>query len=714
MGTKTTVLRVKRHRDEPPPPETFLLRPTSLSVSHNARVTDSNNGTYRNKRKKQKEKEESNNATYLTSLMHNSTFLNDQLSSSSTSKPWSNQNGDQIVRNDSHQTQLDDRKDSIIDKTDNNKGSHNNRKAIVFRRVVDGEISTSNSNMEYNKRTSSPSVTTATSAQETTKSKKKRKLDMVHVVNARLDSTRGTQQPGDEFRATNEEKSKRKRISLQMVDTLTMTQSEFFNIQQASSSLAKRDPGQKMSTPKLRTQINRASSSLPSSPLRNQQRSNVILDPVLKQIDESLRSLTEMTQNTTTPIITLSKANSLIAAHHQLLQRQQQSSLSSMQSVKKYLNWKCTNGIGTILHVAVLLNSVEAVRDFCRMYLDVLDMDATDGEGRTALHLAEICGSIGALEVLALYQGLSVSASGRATTNVTNNSNVSTSGWHGERETKAEERDADYVFDLYCLTGDEDDEEKEGGDDGNVVECRGETFGNERGVGQRDVMIPDEKKELSKDEGDKDLGIQPTRSTFSESISGDSFENNNHSSIRPTVEMCGGVGYWNQHGELVLEVVEPIAADFYSKIEDEYDSNCESHEGNEYPDEDEGLGEMTRGYYSRSDSFDHVENTGLHFGENALIIDGIESSNSLFINEESRGYLSSDDEENEDNNQNFRNLPVDLANYQGDSRGYGFYNSNNYDEGYIDYAMGMDGRDDLSSRLYAEAEYAYDPDLDGE
>lgn len=45
------------------------------------------------------------------------------------------------------------------------------------------------------------------------------------------------------------------------------------------------------------------------------------------------------------------------------------------------------------------------------------------------------------------------------------------------------------------------------GYDGNVVECRGETFGNERGVGQRDVMIPDEKKELSEDEGDKDLGI---------------------------------------------------------------------------------------------------------------------------------------------------------------------------------------------------------------
>jgi len=63
MG-KTTVLRVKRRRDEPPPPSTFTLQPFALlpkSPLSSSRT------------KKQKSNEE---ATQLTQLMHNSTFLN--------------------------------------------------------------------------------------------------------------------------------------------------------------------------------------------------------------------------------------------------------------------------------------------------------------------------------------------------------------------------------------------------------------------------------------------------------------------------------------------------------------------------------------------------------------------------------------------------------------------------------------------------------------
>ena len=51
------------------------------------------------------------------------------------------------------------------------------------------------------------------------------------------------------------------------------------------------------------------------------------------------------------------------------------------------------------------------------------------------------------------------------------------------------------------------------------------------------------------------------------------------------VQMEGGVGYWNEKGELILETA-PIG--YHSDIddEDEYDSNCEEYDGNDYPEED--------------------------------------------------------------------------------------------------------------------------------
>jgi len=63
------------------------------------------------------------------------------------------------------------------------------------------------------------------------------------------------------------------------------------------------------------------------------------------------------------------------------------------------------------------------------------------------------------------------------------------------------------------------------------------------------------------------------------------------------LELQGGVGYWTEEGELILEV-EPhhmLAAEFGHEgddnedyeDEDDIDSNCEDYGGNDYPDEDE-------------------------------------------------------------------------------------------------------------------------------
>jgi len=144
MG-KTTVLRVKRRRDEPPPPSTFTLQPFALLPKPSSPLSSS-------RTKKQKSNEE---ATQLTQLMHNSTFLNKRenqlrsiipnhisMSSSSVSTSTSiststtpvttvNQNHNGLQSNDNNQG-------LSIEK--NNDSAHNtsrikNQKAIIFRKV---------------------------------------------------------------------------------------------------------------------------------------------------------------------------------------------------------------------------------------------------------------------------------------------------------------------------------------------------------------------------------------------------------------------------------------------------------------------------------------------------------------------------------------------------------------------------------------------------
>jgi len=54
------------------------------------------------------------------------------------------------------------------------------------------------------------------------------------------------------------------------------------------------------------------------------------------------------------------------------------------------------------------------------------------------------------------------------------------------------------------------------------------------------------------------------------------------------VNMRGGVGYWNQDGELVLDV-HPNDDDFDESDyldEEEYDSNSEDCDVNDYPEDD--------------------------------------------------------------------------------------------------------------------------------
>jgi len=53
------------------------------------------------------------------------------------------------------------------------------------------------------------------------------------------------------------------------------------------------------------------------------------------------------------------------------------------------------------------------------------------------------------------------------------------------------------------------------------------------------------------------------------------------------VELRGGIGYWNEHGDLILEALEEMKEDSSQDNDDEEDSNCEDYPGNDYPEEEE-------------------------------------------------------------------------------------------------------------------------------
>ena len=67
----------------------------------------------------------------------------------------------------------------------------------------------------------------------------------------------------------------------------------------------------------------------------------------------------------------------------------------------------------------------------------------------------------------------------------------------------------------------------------------------------------------------------------------DSSSSDQECSTPTRVELRGGIGYWNDNGELILEPMSPQELDQEESYDDDdEDSNCEDHQGNDYPEED--------------------------------------------------------------------------------------------------------------------------------
>lgn len=251
------------------------------------------------------------------------------------------------------------------------------------------------------------------------------------------------------------------------------------------------------------------------------------------------------------------------------------------------------NNTGTILHAAAIFNDV----DGARLALELgIDATVVDGDDHTALAVAETVGSTG---VITLLQSSALGGHGHG-------------DGHGHGALEDEDDDADYVFDVYCLAGakesarerddwdnwmspaDRDRARATSGDRRDPNEHHSEEVVDGEGVTKRSsssTSVEDDAR------GNHEGNTTSLRKSSSPDTSG-SDDNNSSSSDADEcrVEIKGGIGFWNERGELVLEAQHSGGATNGNNDDDSYgegddhDSNDEAYEGNDYPeDEDDAM-----------------------------------------------------------------------------------------------------------------------------
>jgi len=429
--------------------------------------------------------------------------------------------------------------------------------------------------------------------------------------------------------------TKRKKISLQMVDSRTMSEREFWKnlIQSSSTKLSSTTAAGKnansitntssaatataitlpqSTSPSITTAAPTAAATASMSKLKEKQKQkkkNIVLDPITQMINRSLSSLHPSNTTTGTRICTSSNdPTQAIMAHINTIQT------NGLSKLRKYINWKCiaqptpsspsssksstvTNG-STVLHMAALLNSTEAAQYICTNYSGIIDFNLVDDDGYTARDVAELVGSDGVAQVISMYMvgegnnsskkqcwGDRIIGDNDDGESVDFSSGGGVQGGAGGvgsgssiRDSTEEEREEDYVYDVYRLK----EGQEYGDDEGEEDESRIDSESGSKKDGSSDSMLSS---------GSLDAGQSRQREEFT-------FDDTDSSSD-PILVLQGGVGYWNEKGELVLET-SPIDIGHQSDIEEEdYDSNCEEYIGNDYPeDEDDDSETNNNEYYS--------------------------------------------------------------------------------------------------------------------
>jgi len=335
------------------------------------------------------------------------------------------------------------------------------------------------------------------------------------------------------------------------------------------------------------------------------------------------------------------------------------------------------------------MHSVQGAQALCRSFSGLIDLNVRDGDGKTAKEIARNLGVQGVWDVFRGY-------------------------WEEDEGMGMEDREEDFVYDVYCL--DETHKQEHANVNVNVnmndpepssrdhhhshlISQHGPAYSsrNENDVGLsapqnlKDAVVEDEQEALTNTKSVSDT----TNSTAEEEDSGPM-----------EVNMRGGVGYW-VNGELVLDVHPNADMDDSDVEDDDYDSNREDCDANDYPDEDIGdsSGDENNPYCN---SFIDRE------------------MGPPRVSRSRAGHSDADsDSDDEEDVIDFRNRPMDLNDFKiGYEHQHGFggggggdggnFQDDDEDDGDYRGFMYADSNNRWSSENIDGETEAYDPDLDGE
>ena len=371
--------------------------------------------------------------------------------------------------------------------------------------------------------------------------------------------------------------SKRPRISLQMVESRIMLEKEFWQQHGAKESKKLQSDAMEQNGPRSLKKGNRVTPSLSStssgkSNLRARMRrtasgvstttsqnissrkaSNRILDPLSKLIDDSLRSV-HTNANTQNPTECILRHIMLLQAH-----------LQSM-SFPKLVNLQCTDGSGTILHLCALSNSVEGAQTLCRLFSHVIDFSCRDEHAKSAIMVARNVGASSVVEVI--------------------------EGYWNEKEEDSEDNEEDFVYDVYCLDDSHGHSDQNGDDASTTTNYpRPNSKHHESHTSRNSEILASDK--LAQATPASTTGTPRNSSNVESSYTASAAsatsdvtaENMSDDGSVPTiVTMRGGFGYWKD-GELILDVLADDDMDNSDFEDEEYDSNREDCDANDYPDD---------------------------------------------------------------------------------------------------------------------------------
>lgn len=526
----STILRVKRRRDEPSPPNTIQLQ----SIHSRTNSEHPSFGTSPSRTSSKRAREEDSETKELAQLMDRSHLTKTYTSASIFSASTSSQNNIQ------------------------------REKAIVFRKVNPLDAVSSASSQVLNQRhkrkldTNSKSLTSSSSKNSddvesslTNESgyynhENNTDDDKLHVVDARLemDENPELQQEDDDARHRN----KRFKMSIQMVDKRIIPSSEFWKLHKDDTKVSSGVTGPESQKAQQKKKTN----------------STPILNPHASIVNSSLLKLH-------------SSAIPDFQSHLELF--------IERNIPGEYINWQCTDGSGTIGHIIALHNDIDAFKallEFDLKYLasrnfgkSVLNVFQKDREGRYIYDVAKLVGASGIAKILETRGWDCINE---------NNQSPSTNDNHGIEND--EDDNDDFVYDVYTLHHD---------DNHNLSSSVATSLNPQIGDMSCDSSC-DARAALKTSPNDMLL----TKSDVNGSNEGhgsvnlntfpgapDKLYNDQDDNSLPIImDVRGGVGYWGQNGQLILDVF-PSDHDSDYLEEDEYDSNRECCDANDYPEEED-------------------------------------------------------------------------------------------------------------------------------